>query len=81
MKTVDINTSIIDGYLKLLGNLSIGNKLDLIAKLTLSAKKDIAGTKDVFRQSFGAFQSSKSAEEIISEIRASRTFTRKIEEI
>jgi len=65
----------------LLGNLSPGNKLDLIAKLTASVKSDITNKKSSFKKVFGAFQSKKSAEEIINEIRSSRTFTREIEEI
>jgi len=64
----------------LLGNLSPGNKPDLIAKLTASVKSDITNKKSS-KKVFGAFQSKKSAEEIINKIRSSRTFTREIEEI
>ena len=45
MKATDINTTIVDGYIRLLDNLSPGNKLDLISKLTLSVKADIAEKK------------------------------------
>ncbi len=72
----DINTSIVDGYLHLLDNLSMDSKLDLIAKLSLSIKSDISTKKNKFKQSFGAFKSSQTAEELIDEIRSSRTFTR-----
>lgn len=81
MKAADINTTIIEGYLQMLDNLSPGNKLDLISKLTASVKSDITYKKSSFKKSFGAFQSEKSADEIINEIRSSRTFTRQIEEI
>jgi hypothetical protein len=79
MRTTDINTTLIDGYLRLLDNLSLSNKLDLISKLTLSAKTDISLRKKSFYKAFGAWDSKKSADEIISEIRGSRTFNRQIE--
>lgn len=77
MKTVDINTTLIDGYLRLLDNLSPGNKLDLISKLTLSVKTDITDRKKSFYKAFGAWDSNQSADEIIKDIRHSRTFNRK----
>ncbi len=79
MRTADINTTIVDGYLGLLDNLSANNKLDLISKLTASVKTDLSNKKSSFKKAFGAFDSSKSAEEIIEEIRNSRVSTRKIE--
>ena len=79
MKTTAINKIIIDGYIGLLDNLSPSNKLDLIAQLTASVKTDLADKKPLFKKSFGALESSKSAEEIIAEIRDNRTFNRQIE--
>jgi len=79
MKASEINTTLIDGYLRLLDNLSSGNKLDLISKLSLSIKSEKKDKKKSFKKSFGAFDSSKSADEIINEIRNSRTFNRQIE--
>ncbi len=79
MKAADINTTLIDGYLRLLDNLSTVNKLDLISKLTTSVKADRKNKKKLFKESFGAFESVKSADEIIKEIRDSRTFNRQIE--
>jgi hypothetical protein len=81
MKGPDINTTIIEGYLQLLDNLSPGSKLDLISRLTASVKSDLNNKKPSFHKAFGAFQSDKSADEIIDEIRSSRTFTRQIEEL
>ena len=81
MKEADIDTTIVDGYVEMLDNLSPSNKLDLISKLTASVKSDITNKKSSFEKAFGAFQSEKSADEIINEIRSSRTFTRQIEEI
>jgi hypothetical protein len=80
METTTPDTTLIDGYLQLLDNLSPNNKLDLISKLTTSIKSDIADKKSSFHEAFGAFESEKTAEEIIDEIRESRTFTRQIEE-
>ncbi len=81
MKTADTNTTLTEGYLQLLENLSPSNKLDLISKLTASVKSDITNKKSSFKKAFGAFQSEKSADEIINEIRSSRTFTRQIEDV
>jgi putative heme iron utilization protein len=79
MRTAEINTTIVDGYVGLLDNLSPDNKLDLISKLTASVKTDLAKRKSSFKKAFGAFDSKKSAEEIIKEIRGSRMFYRQIE--
>lgn len=80
MKTIDINNTLIEGYLQLLGNLSPNNKLDLISKLTLSVKSDISDRKKSFYKSFGAWESKQSADEIINDIRNSRTFNRQTEQ-
>ncbi len=76
MKTSEINTTIIEGYIGLLDNLSANDKLDLISRLTISVKTDLANKKTSFRKAFGAFESKKTAEEIIGEIRSSRISTR-----
>lgn len=80
MKAIDINTTLIDGYLQLLDNLSPGNKLDLISKLTLSVKTDITKKKKSFYKAFGAWESNQTADQIIGGIRDSRTFTRQIDQ-
>lgn len=80
MKAIDINTTLIEGYLRLLDNLSTNNKLDLISKLTLSVKTDITDKKKSFYKAFGAWDSEQTADEIISDIRNSRTFNRQIEQ-
>jgi len=79
MRTSEINTTIVDGYVGLLDNLSTNNKLDLISKLTASVKTDLTNKKSSFKKAFGAFDSKKSAEEIIEEIRNSRVSTRQTE--
>ena len=79
MKIAEMNSTIVDGYVGLLDNLSTNNKLDLISKLTASVKTDLTNKKSSFKKSFGAFDSKKSAEDIIEEIRKSRVSTRQIE--
>lgn len=79
MKIININNTLIDGYLQLLNNLSPDTKLDLISKLTLSVKSDLKARKSAFKKSFGSFESIKTADEINSEIRSSRGFDREIE--
>ena len=79
MKAIDINTTLIEGYLRLLDNLSPNNKLDLISKLTLTVKTDITDKKKSFYKAFGAWESKQSADEIINDIHSSRTFNRQIE--
>jgi hypothetical protein len=80
MKAIDINKTLIEGYLQMLDNLSPSNKLDLISKLTQSVKTNITDRKKTFYEAFGAWESQKSADKIIEEIRESRTFNRKIEQ-
>ena len=80
MKAIDINTTLIDGYLQLLSNLSADNKLDLISKLTQSVKTDIGERKNSFYKSFGAWESKQTADEIIADIRNSRIHNRQIEQ-
>lgn len=79
MKIAEINTTIVDGYVGLLDNLSTNNKLDLISKLTATVKGDLSKKKSSFKKAFGAFDSKKSAEKMIEEIRNSRVSTRQIE--
>ncbi len=81
METTDTNNpTIVEGYFKLLTNLNVQNKLDLISKLSMSIQSDLSHKKNSIKDSFGAFESEESAEEIIAEIRNSRTSTRQIEE-
>lgn len=79
MKAIDINMTLIEGYLQLLDNLSPSNKLDLISRLTLSVKNDISDRKKSFYKAFGGWESTQSADEIINNLHNSRTFNRQIE--
>ena len=72
---------VLDGYLRLAANLPFDSKLDLIAKLSAAVKVDVDSAHDKlsFKAAFGAFESEQTAEEIIAELRASRTSSRQIE--
>ena len=54
MKTAALNTTLVDGYVGLLDNLSTSNKLDLISKLTDSVKTDLTNKKSSFKKAFGS---------------------------
>ncbi|MDP3929787.1 MAG: hypothetical protein Q8R57_12250 [Bacteroidota bacterium] len=81
MKTPDINIKLVDGYFKLLENLAPKYKLELISKLSKSIKVDFNNSNSKFYNSFGAWNSDETAEELISELQSSRKFERLIEEL
>jgi hypothetical protein len=80
MNTAKFDMTLIEGYIRLLDNLSPDSKLDLISRLSSSVKTDITNRKKSFKKAFGAWESQRSADEIIDEIRSSRNFNRQIEE-
>ena len=80
MKDFEADNSIVKGYAELLDSLRSSMKLDLIAKLSDSIKSDLKSEKSLFQKSFGAFESKKSAEEIITEIRSSRMTNRLVDQ-
>ena len=79
MKSFNIDKALIENYFGLLKNLSPKLKLDLIERLTRTIHMDSSKKKTVFKKSFGAWKSEKSANDIILELRESRGFYRKIE--
>lgn len=81
MKTAEFNNRLVDAYLELLKKLDPGSKLDLISKLTKSIKSDLKDKRNSFDKAFGAWDKSDDAEKITEEIRNSRNFNRKIEEL
>jgi len=76
MKT---ETQIIDGYWDLLNTLTPNLKLKLMKKLSKSIDKETLTKNDRFEKSFGAWIDSRDSDEIIAEIRNSRTLNREIE--
>lgn len=73
------STLLIDNYLGLLNGLSKENKLRIISRLSNSMANEVESNESVVDKFFGAFESDKSAEEIIQEIRENRIFNRSIE--
>ncbi|MBS7253400.1 hypothetical protein [Flavobacterium branchiicola] len=67
---------ILESYSNLFEGLSFSNKIELIERLTKSIKSNKAKEND-FYKSFGAFASEKPAEDIVSEIKANRSFKNK----
>jgi hypothetical protein len=75
------NAVVVKNYFNPLRSLSREDKINLVAMLTNEIARETetkVENKDVVNRFFGAFQSDKSAEEMIDEIRSSRKFNRKI---
>lgn len=81
MKTVDSENSIIEGYIRLLDNLSPVSKLDLMSRLIQSVKSDFVVRKKSFLKAFGGWDGDESADDLVANIRESRAFYRKTEEL
>ena len=79
MKAADLKFNLIDSYLGLLKNLSPDSKQELISRLSDSLKGSKKPTNKSLSDLYGAFISKKSADEIITELKSSRNFNRKIE--
>ena len=81
MKNSEFNTTLINSYFELFRRLSLTGKKALISKMTKSLTTQRAEQSDSFFKTFGAYQDDKSAEDIISEIKKSRTFNRNTAEL
>ena len=68
---------IVETYSNLFEGLSSLSKIELIESLSKSLKVEKTFKDDRFFKSFGAFDSEKSAEEIIEQIKLSRKFRKK----
>ncbi len=79
MNTAETNFFLIEGYLKLLSTLDLDTRLELISKLTQTVKNDLGDRKNNFFRSFGAWQSDETADEIIKDLRTSRSVSRQLE--
>jgi hypothetical protein len=77
MDGADINPFTVDSYFGLLKNLSQESKLELIARLSNSMKKGKKPSKRSVSNLFGSLKTKSSAEQLILEIKAARTFKRK----
>lgn len=76
MEAADLKFNLIDTYLGLLRSLSPENKRELISKLSDSLKSSKKPTGKSIGNLYGAFISKKSADEILSDLKASRNFKR-----
>lgn len=68
---------LVETYAGLFEGLSMSSKRELMDSLAQSLKVTPAARENRFYQSFGAFASEKSAEEIVAELKASRQFRKK----
>jgi hypothetical protein len=81
MKPSEPYHNIVDSYFELLNNLAPDTKLELISRLSDSMKMPHKKKNGSWKDLFGAFESDKSAEEMIEEIRSARTFSRHREKL
>ncbi len=72
-----IDKHIVETYSDLFEGLSSSNKIDLIENLSKSLKTEKKVKDTNFYESFGAFASAKTPEEIMADIKSSRKFRRK----
>ena len=79
MKTPD--SLIVNSYWGLIESLDTNRKLDLIEKLTQSIKQNLQTKPNTMKNAFGAWESYESAENIIQQLRDSRSTRRQIEEL
>ena len=80
MKTVDVNTRLIDNYFSQLKSFSNDAKLELISRLSKSMKTSKKEKKEIsLNDLYGSWESEKSADEIISELKKARNFDRERE--
>lgn len=81
MKATDLKFNLVDSYLGLLNSLSPDSKLELISKLSDSLKSSKKPTKKSLSDLYGAINSKKTADEIIADLKNSRNFNRKTEQL
>ena len=75
MKAINFNSNLINGYIHLLERLSPKNKMDLITQLSKFNSLEKNNTNNEFANSFGAWKSNESAEEIIGKIKETNNIT------
>ena len=73
------DSSILNSYWGLIKSLHTSWKLDLIDRLTQSIRQNLQQESNTMKAAFGAWESEQSAEEIIQELRDSRSTNRQIE--
>lgn len=81
MEATNLNFNLVDSYLAFLNTLSAENKLELIAKLSNSLQGGNTYQKKSISDLYGAFTTKKTADEIIGDLKTSRNFIRKTEDL
>lgn len=81
MKAGELKFNIIDSYLKLLNSLSAENKREIISRLSDSLKGPKNNPPTAFKKLFGSFESVLSADQIIADLKNTRSFNRNIEQL
>ena len=80
MKITPVDFNLVEGYLEQLKNLSPENRRELISRLSATINGDVGKDQPpLVKDLYGSFMSSKTADEIISEIKDRRTIHRKVE--
>jgi hypothetical protein len=79
MSSIAINKKLLDSHFRFLKNLDTASKKRLIVRLTESI--ETSTKKDNLDKLFGAWKDSRSADEIIEDIRNSRVNSREIEDL
>ncbi|WP_449439412.1 hypothetical protein [Pedobacter steynii] len=74
MRSIDINKRLVDSYLELFKTLSPNTKLDLISGLSASLKSTKRSKNQSLKSLQNDFIEEKSADEIISDLKAARNF-------
>jgi len=69
---------LVDIYIKILQHLNFEKRLELISKLSHTMIEETRFQSENFFQLYGAFDSDESADELINDIRSSRTFNREV---
>lgn len=77
MKSIDINSTLIDSYFTLLKNLSPNNKLELIARLSKSLKTTKKTNDTSWKSLFGSLELDQSVEDFVVDLKKERKFSRK----
>jgi len=82
-KVTDYSTNMVEDYFFLIRNLSVVDKIELIARISNSIleskkqEKEEQTKEEILTETYGCFESNKSADEIIDEIYRSRHFKEK----
>ena len=74
MEMIMGNEAILENYLGLLGGLSRESKIKLVESLNFDINRSIVSETNWIDELYGSFVSDKSAETVISQIRADRRF-------